>query len=63
MLCANSILKTQNYLYFAAIGFVQIGVWGGTPQKHLSPDELPKAARRGKIRFSQNLLPLVTIQK
>jgi hypothetical protein len=35
------------YLYFTLIGFVQIGVWGGTPQETLSPDEPPKAARRG----------------
>ncbi|MBK9018090.1 MAG: hypothetical protein IPM82_30850 [Saprospiraceae bacterium] len=34
-------------IYFTLIGFVQIGVWGGTPQKTLSPDEPPKAARRG----------------
>jgi hypothetical protein len=34
-------------LYSALIGFVQTGVWGGTPQKPLSPDEPPKAARKG----------------
>jgi hypothetical protein len=33
-------------LYFKPLGFVQIGVWGGTPQKTLSPDEPPKSLSR-----------------
>jgi hypothetical protein len=47
MLIINFLRKSFSKLYFTPLGFVQIGVWGGTPQKTLSPDEPPKAARRG----------------
>ncbi len=46
-LAVAEIWAWPGQLYSAQIGLVQIGVWGGTPQKPLSPDEPPKAARRG----------------
>ena len=48
-------------LYFALKGFVQRGLGGGTPPKALSPDESPKAARRGNGQFAQNLMALSII--